>query len=608
MRWTLLILLAACGNGDGDKQMKGPSGKTTPSTWTSSTPCTSTWFLDEDGDGFGGGEPVTACEAPAEHVAVDGDCDDSRSEVHPDASEVCGGLDDDCDGLVDDADDSLESDLLAYTDTDLDGHGGSPRPACVMADGEVAAGGDCDDGDASIHPGADDAPCDGIESDCDPATGPLELFVPSAHPTIQDAIEAAQDGSHVCVAPGTYTELLTFSGATEDLVVMGAGPHQTIIDAADQETAVLFAPRRGNRLTHTTLQGLTVQNGHATPATERKGGGIYVGDGHEVALHDMVIASSQATDGGGMAVAWGGDASLTDTVLRDNVAVRDGGGLLYEGGGSLRMTRVEVVDNEASDDKQGTGGGAMLRNGNHIIEDSTFVGNISRRGGGLRSSGRTTTVSRSVFTENIGYLDGAAMAFFGTAELHNVEVTANGDPKDWGVWHSGSAVFADGHVSATNLIVAGNTSYGIRVSSFNTDASLELVNATIVGNGTIGVDVSQSFGTTQLSVTNSIISSNGFGGAATEGFVQATFAYTNVWGHDSGYDFLYGLTSPTGVDGNVSLNPQFRTFTPRGDPTVWDLTLSSASPMVDAGDPGLSDPDGSRSDLGAYGGPSGDDW
>jgi hypothetical protein len=62
----------------------------------------STWFRDVDGDGFGNpSATVVACTAPAGHVAVGGDCDDSRDFVYPGAPELCNDIDDNCNGVID---------------------------------------------------------------------------------------------------------------------------------------------------------------------------------------------------------------------------------------------------------------------------------------------------------------------------------------------------------------------------------------------------------------------------------------------------------------------------------------------------------------------------
>lgn len=52
-------------------------------------------YVDADGDGFGVGRPVRGCTGLADHG---GDCDDTSSDVHPGAPELCDdGRDDDCD-------------------------------------------------------------------------------------------------------------------------------------------------------------------------------------------------------------------------------------------------------------------------------------------------------------------------------------------------------------------------------------------------------------------------------------------------------------------------------------------------------------------------------
>ena len=40
----------------------------------------------------------------------------------------------------------------------------------------------------------------------------------------------------------------------------------------------------------------------------------------------------------------------------------------------------------------------------------------------------------------------------------------------------------------------------------------------------------------------------------------------------------------------------------------WDVHLLPGSPAIDAGFPDLLDPDGTLSDIGAYGGPFADEW
>ncbi len=80
--------------------------------------------------------------------------------------------------------------------------------------------------------------------------------------------------------------------------------------------------------------------------------------------------------------------------------------------------------------------------------------------------------------------------------------------------------------------------------------------------------------------------------------------YTNLWGQP-GALLTYRVPDPTGTAGNISADPLFVAFSDDG---IWgndDLCLAPGSPGIDAGDPdpAFNDDDGSRNDMGAFGGP-----
>jgi len=122
---------------------------------------------DVDGDGYG--NPfITKCLCdPIGDFDVDNgdDCDDSNGGANPGEEEDCDtGFDDDCNG------DSDEEDALNCTeyfhDEDMDGYGTQDAKCMCGPVGLYSAleGGDCNDGDPDINPGASDC---GTDADCD---------------------------------------------------------------------------------------------------------------------------------------------------------------------------------------------------------------------------------------------------------------------------------------------------------------------------------------------------------------------------------------------------------------------------------------------------------
>lgn len=142
----------------------------------------------------------------------------------------------------------------------------------------------------------------------------------------------------------------------------------------------------------------------------------------------------------------------------------------------------------------------------------------------------------------------------------------------------------------------------------NDASAATLANVTITENGSSnsagGIRVT-ALGT--LSLDNTIIawSTDGSGISGAAGSVITT-TYGDIYENEGGATSS-GYADPIGTAGNVSVNPPFVSFAD-DDAYGDDLHLTSTSVLIDIGDPLLTDADGSRSDIGAFGGPSGDAW
>ena len=110
------------------------------------------WFADLDGDGFGDAENIsTECEAPRFYLAWADDCDDTSSEIHPDAEERCDSIDNNCDGEIDE--DTAVDAQLWYRDADEDGFGSPDETyaACQKPEGYLSDRSDCLDSDETVN-------------------------------------------------------------------------------------------------------------------------------------------------------------------------------------------------------------------------------------------------------------------------------------------------------------------------------------------------------------------------------------------------------------------------------------------------------------------------
>ena len=93
---------------------------------------------------------IQACSQPAGYALVNGDCNDAVATTHPNAPELCNGIDDNCNGV---AEEGLTF-TNYYVDTDADGFGaGTAVNACAQPVGYVLTNTDCNNTNANIKPG-----------------------------------------------------------------------------------------------------------------------------------------------------------------------------------------------------------------------------------------------------------------------------------------------------------------------------------------------------------------------------------------------------------------------------------------------------------------------
>ncbi len=126
------------------------------------------WYTDADKDGFGTGAAKFGCAASGNYTAtVSGDCDDTKATTYPGAPELCNGVDDNCNGQTDEGGSATKY----YLDNDGDGYGtGGGQILCGTSGGYTAtAGGDCDDSNKAINPGAAES-CNGVDDNCNGQT------------------------------------------------------------------------------------------------------------------------------------------------------------------------------------------------------------------------------------------------------------------------------------------------------------------------------------------------------------------------------------------------------------------------------------------------------
>ncbi len=411
-----------------------------------------------------------------------GDCNDGDPDIHPDAAEECNFLDDDCDGEVDE---DLPT-IYSFRDGDGDGYGdvGEGRVGCDIPDGFVTDSTDCDDTDATIHPGATEVLCDGVDNDCDGNGGEAAAAEHGGveFGSIQDAVDGAADGDTVHICPGTHTETL-FIGVDRVLTLTSwsGSAADTVLDGENVRTPLLVATN-----TEVLLADLSFINGFAY-----WDGGAIASEGASLTVQRCVFEGNFATvNGGAISVlpiwddfevvieacsfvenwaGWSygaiglnghGSSTLTvrDTTFERNTAMNGDGGAI--GSGSWDPIVWTISDTTFTENAAERGAGTVSLNGDDgadlQITNSAFHGNTAHSGAAIDlGQGLNRMTVTEVWFEGNQADDGGAIDIGGRdgAEVEFASCTFSGNIAS----EAGSVFWIHGQVPSHRIVLSGTT-------------------------------------------------------------------------------------------------------------------------------------------------------
>jgi predicted outer membrane repeat protein len=403
-------------------------------------------------------------------------------------------------------------------------------------------------------------------------------------PSIQAAVEAANSGDIIVLAPATYPGLNDITGKV--LTLRSQDPNDpvivahTIIDCQNGRYYAFSVVAAGN--THLTLAGLTICNGSINGSS----GGAVQCEGADLDAINCTFRNNTAELQGAV-YCRDNHARFVGCTFSGNTSEKMYGGAIYCAGSQLDLVNCSFKANK--------GCALEAQDSQVTLTDCTFQNNSGDNGGAISSShsrdtglGETSArlnLTRCTFIDNSASSCGGALYNYGVETTISVCMfTSNAAGQDGGAVYN-----SDSDTAALSCAFVGNTavSVGGAMSSWY-GSSPKIVNCTFVGNSAAAGGAIASEGQSRQLISHSILWSNtapqgkslylAHNSLDTTGIDGATVEYSDVQGGRNGV-YVESDSVLNWSSGNIDADPLF------ADAGHGDYSLLLQSPCVDAGDP-----------------------
>jgi hypothetical protein len=299
----------------------------------------------------------------------------------------------------------------------------------------------------------------------------------------------------------------------------------------------------GGGLHGTYASGSTVTDCDFADNSAALGGGLYISS---TTMSACTITGNTATERGGGAFL--SDADLSGCTFEGNHATSGGAVSIEASAEDVVLEDCEFLDNSADE-----GGGALDYRGdvlptNDVLAGCLFVGNQAISGGAASTMGISCPLfdGCTFLTNEATY--GGAVNLGWSYDPHLAGCTFAENAADWG-----GALLAG---TQGTLTLSGSTFYG---------------NAGRIEGGAVYLVLE---GGGSCDIQNTIVASSSEGAAlATDGMGEITMGCCDLYGNAGG-DWIGVIAGLLGVDGNITLDPQFC------DAPGGDFGLAETSPCA----------------------------